>query len=36
VELIPDADHMSAMQAHNVLPILTPWLKTETTTAQSA
>ncbi|WP_117213749.1 alpha/beta fold hydrolase [Allorhizocola rhizosphaerae] len=28
VELIPDADHMSAMQAAAVLPILTPWLKT--------
>lgn len=27
VELIPDADHMSAMQARNVLPILIPWLK---------
>jgi pimeloyl-ACP methyl ester carboxylesterase len=28
VELIPDTDHMSAMQANQVLPILTPWLKT--------
>jgi hypothetical protein len=28
VELIPDTDHMSAMQASKVLPILTPWLKT--------
>jgi hypothetical protein len=27
VELIPDTDHMSAMQARNVLPILIPWLK---------
>jgi alpha/beta hydrolase family protein len=27
VELIPAADHMSAMQAVNVLPILTPWLR---------
>ncbi|MCW6009627.1 alpha/beta fold hydrolase [Micromonospora sp. CPCC 205371] len=27
VELIQDADHMSAMQAKNVLPILIPWLK---------
>jgi pimeloyl-ACP methyl ester carboxylesterase len=27
VELIPDTDHISAMQATNVLPILTPWLK---------
>jgi pimeloyl-ACP methyl ester carboxylesterase len=26
IELIPDADHMSAMQAATVLPILTPWL----------
>jgi pimeloyl-ACP methyl ester carboxylesterase len=26
VELIPDADHMTAMQAKNVLPILVPWL----------
>lgn len=26
VELIPDADHMSAMQVRNVLPILRPWL----------
>jgi len=28
VELIPDTDHIGAMQASNVLPILTPWLKT--------
>ncbi len=28
VELVPDADHMSAMQATTVLPILAPWLKT--------
>jgi pimeloyl-ACP methyl ester carboxylesterase len=27
VTLIPDTDHMSAMQARNVLPILIPWLK---------
>lgn len=27
VELIPDTDHMSAMQVGNVLPILIPWLK---------
>jgi pimeloyl-ACP methyl ester carboxylesterase len=27
VELVPDADHMVAMQARNVLPILIPWLK---------
>jgi pimeloyl-ACP methyl ester carboxylesterase len=27
VALIPDADHMGAMQAATVLPILTPWLK---------
>jgi pimeloyl-ACP methyl ester carboxylesterase len=26
VRLIPDTDHMSAMQAVNVLPILVPWL----------
>ena len=31
VELIPDADHMSAMQASKVVPILTPWLKTNAT-----
>jgi pimeloyl-ACP methyl ester carboxylesterase len=31
VELIPDTDHMSAMQASRVLPILTPWLKTNAT-----
>jgi pimeloyl-ACP methyl ester carboxylesterase len=31
VELIPDTDHMSAMQATKVLPILTPWLKTNAT-----
>ena len=31
VELIPDTDHMSAMQAARVLPILTPWLKTNAT-----
>jgi pimeloyl-ACP methyl ester carboxylesterase len=31
VELIPDTDHMSAMQASKVLPILTPWLQTNTT-----
>jgi pimeloyl-ACP methyl ester carboxylesterase len=31
VELIPDTDHMSAMQARRVLPILTPWLKTNAT-----
>ncbi len=30
VELIPDTDHMSAMQADKVLPILIPWLKTNT------
>jgi hypothetical protein len=28
VELVPDTDHMSAMQATTVLPILTPWLTT--------
>lgn len=28
VELIPDTDHMSAMHATTVLPIVTPWLKT--------
>jgi pimeloyl-ACP methyl ester carboxylesterase len=28
VELVPDADHMKAMQASVVLPILTPWLRT--------
>jgi len=28
VELIPDTDHIGAMQASNVLPILTPWLRT--------
>ena len=27
VELIPDTDHISAMQADKVLPILIPWLK---------
>jgi pimeloyl-ACP methyl ester carboxylesterase len=32
VELIPDTDHISAMQAAKVLPILTPWLKTNATT----
>ena len=26
VTIIPDADHMKAMQANAVLPILTPWL----------
>src|SRR5262249_37509101 len=31
IELIPDTDHMSAMQATKVLPILTPWLKTNAT-----
>lgn len=31
VELVPDADHLSAMQASAVLPILTPWLKTNAT-----
>jgi pimeloyl-ACP methyl ester carboxylesterase len=31
VELIPDADHLGAMQAAKVLPILTPWLKTNAT-----
>jgi len=31
VELIPDADHMSAMHAVKVLPILTPWLRTNAT-----
>jgi pimeloyl-ACP methyl ester carboxylesterase len=31
VEIIPETDHMSAMQATNVLPILTPWLKTNAT-----
>jgi pimeloyl-ACP methyl ester carboxylesterase len=31
VELIPDTDHTSAMHATKVLPILTPWLKTNTT-----
>ncbi len=28
VHLIPDADHMSAMQARTVLPIVAPWLTT--------
>lgn len=28
VELVPDADHMVAMQASQVLPLLTPWLQT--------
>jgi pimeloyl-ACP methyl ester carboxylesterase len=28
VELIPDADHIGAMQAASVLPLLTPWLTT--------
>lgn len=32
VELIPDADHMVAMQAHNVLPLLTPWLTSNAST----
>jgi pimeloyl-ACP methyl ester carboxylesterase len=27
VELIPDSDHMTAMQAANVLPVLLPWLR---------
>ncbi len=27
VEIIPDADHISAMRADTVLPILLPWLK---------
>jgi pimeloyl-ACP methyl ester carboxylesterase len=31
VELIPDTDHISAMQAAKVLPILIPWLKSNTT-----
>lgn len=31
VELIADGDHMSAMQAGTVLPILTPWLKANAT-----
>jgi pimeloyl-ACP methyl ester carboxylesterase len=31
VELIPGTDHMSAMQASKVLPILAPWLKTNAT-----
>lgn len=31
VELIPDADHLIAMQAAAVLPILTPWLKINAT-----
>lgn len=30
VELIPDGDHMSVMQAATVLPLLTPWLKAHT------
>jgi pimeloyl-ACP methyl ester carboxylesterase len=33
VELIPATDHMSAMQADNVLPILTAWLKANATPA---
>jgi pimeloyl-ACP methyl ester carboxylesterase len=31
VELIKDTDHMSAMQANKVLPLLTPWLRTNAT-----
>lgn len=31
VELIPDTEHISAMQAGKVLPILIPWLKTNAT-----
>jgi pimeloyl-ACP methyl ester carboxylesterase len=31
VELIPDTDHMGAMQAREVLPILTPWLRASAT-----
>jgi pimeloyl-ACP methyl ester carboxylesterase len=31
VELIPNTEHISAMQAAKVLPILTPWLKTNAT-----
>jgi pimeloyl-ACP methyl ester carboxylesterase len=31
VELIPDADHIGAMQAAKVLPILIPWLNTNAT-----
>ncbi|MEU4805467.1 alpha/beta hydrolase [Actinosynnema sp. NPDC023587] len=27
VELVPDTDHMSAMRARTVLPVLTPWLE---------
>lgn len=30
VELLPDADHTSAMRASNVLPILIPWLRANT------
>jgi len=29
VVTIPDADHMAAMQANAVLPVLTPWLRTK-------
>jgi pimeloyl-ACP methyl ester carboxylesterase len=31
VELIPDTDHLTAMQASSVLPILTPWLAANAT-----
>jgi pimeloyl-ACP methyl ester carboxylesterase len=31
VELIKDTDHMSAMQANKVLPLLTPWLRVNAT-----
>ncbi len=31
VELVPDTDHMSAMQAGTVLPLLTPWLTAHAT-----
>lgn len=31
VELVPDADHLSAAHAATVLPILTPWLKSAAT-----
>lgn len=30
VEIIPDTDHLSAMRASNVLPVLAPWLKANT------
>ncbi|CCH33085.1 alpha/beta hydrolase [Actinosynnema sp. NPDC047251] len=31
VELVPDTDHMTAMRADAVLPVLTPWLRTVAT-----